>query len=226
MLKIYYIDRTDTAFLNLEDSDFDSWLDSGEQTLIRGYQSGDMKQEKRLGLWMIKSLLSRLYGYGPEDYRIEKGKHGKPYLAGVMSPLFFNLSHSGDYIVCVLSDSEVGIDIEQHKECRMRVAYRFFHPKEVSFLEKMAGKEQDSLFYRYWAAKESFLKYTGTGLAGSLSSFWVDFNSEKSSVVQTGEKEVYMNECCIDDQYACFVCSGKEEIPEIIRLSEWSPFKK
>ena len=46
------------------------------------------------------------------DYRIARGEKGKPFIVGVEN-VFFNISHSGDYVVCSVSDREIGIDIEK-----------------------------------------------------------------------------------------------------------------
>lgn len=43
------------------------------------------------------------------DYNVYYNEYGKPYLD---NGLYFNISHSKNVIVCVISDREVGIDIE------------------------------------------------------------------------------------------------------------------
>ena len=45
----------------------------------------------------------------------------------------FNLSHSGDYVLCAYSDvakAQVGCDLEEVKELRLSVARRFFGERE------------------------------------------------------------------------------------------------
>lgn len=97
---------------------------------------------------------------------------GKPYL--VNEPmLHFNLSHSGEWAVCAISDQPVGVDIERCIEGRAQIAERFFHKEEVRYLRLLAGREQDQGFCRLWTLKESFVKATGRGLALPLRSFCV-----------------------------------------------------
>ena len=45
------------------------------------------------------------------------GTHGKPALSDSFSP-HFNISHSGKYAVCALSEVPCGIDIQEKKELR------------------------------------------------------------------------------------------------------------
>ena len=43
------------------------------------------------------------------------GEHGKPFLS-YRPGVHYNISHSGAYVVCVLADQEVGIDIQIHRK--------------------------------------------------------------------------------------------------------------
>ena len=88
---------------------------------------------------MIRRLLFRLWGLHKEDYLIRIGEHGKPLVESRFS-VWYNLSHSGDYIVAAFSHLEVGIDIEQKRKARMEVARRFFHPAEKQFILRISGK--------------------------------------------------------------------------------------
>lgn len=90
-----------------------------------------------------------------EDYRIDRGEKGKPFYCGVEN-VFFNISHSGDYVVCAVSDREIGIDIEKRAKARMEVAGRFFHGEEVAQLKMLEEDKQDQLFFNSWSVKESF----------------------------------------------------------------------
>lgn len=54
-------------------------------------------------------------------YTAEEG--GKPYFEG--DPIYFSLSHSGKYAVCAISDSPIGVDIEEKKELPKRIKGRF-----------------------------------------------------------------------------------------------------
>jgi 4'-phosphopantetheinyl transferase len=44
--------------------------------------------------------------------RINKNQYGKPYLKEY--PNFnFNISHSGEYVLCAVDDKSIGIDVEE-----------------------------------------------------------------------------------------------------------------
>lgn len=94
------------------------------------------------------------------------GEKGKPYFKDL--PFYFNLSHSGDYVLCGLSTEEIGADIQQHcgKDVG-KLARRFFSRREAAVLEQ-AGAAREKLFYKLWARKEAYGKLTGRGVADIL----------------------------------------------------------
>lgn len=101
--------------------------------------------------------------YMPIKYRYNK--NGKPYFSEF--PFYFNLSHSGKYVLCGLSEEEIGADIQQHCACdRRRLADRFFSEGEKAALA--ACGEDENLFFRLWTRKEAYGKLTGEGIAHVL----------------------------------------------------------
>lgn len=83
---------------------------------------------------------------------------GKPYLP---EGPYFNLSHSGDKVVLLVSDRPSGVDIEQISPWSRAVARRVFTQKEQAWLN--AHEEEDSAFFRLWTAKEAVMKALGLG---------------------------------------------------------------
>lgn len=106
----------------------------------------------------------------PEEFQIiAKGPYVKPYIGNIRE-LEFSISHSGTLWMCAFAKKAVGLDVQKTQNCRKdRVSGRFFHPKEDAWL---ASKDYEP-FFQVWAAKESYLKYTGAGLTQGMDSFSV-----------------------------------------------------
>ena len=85
-------------------------------------------------------------------------QYGKPYFTD-FPEIYMNISHSGDYTVCVLSDSPVGIDIQHIREVGQNVLKRYFTDEEQEYV----GSDIER-FYELWVRKESFSKAVGRGL--------------------------------------------------------------
>ena len=214
MMKIYYLNLMDCR--DLPDDFFKTWLPESSRKRIAGFRNDKVRRSKMLGESMVRSILFRERGMTPEDYSIVLGEHGKPYVVGMPEPFYFNISHSGDYVVCAVSDREIGIDIERIGKVRMEVARRFFHPEEIKVLEALPESRQTDAFFSYWSVKEAFLKYTGAGLSASLSVFEVLFEGNRVRVqCPGGAGEVWIRACPVDEEYKCYVCSAMDELPEI-----------
>ncbi len=93
---------------------------------------------------------------------IRRLESGKPVFENI--PWYFNISHSCGRAVCVLSESEVGVDIEFIKKVRAFdvIAANFFADGEIRRFR--AAKNKNEEFYRIWTRKEALLKMSGTGI--------------------------------------------------------------
>ena len=97
---------------------------------------------------------------------ILQDEHGKPYLADYPQ-VHFNISHSGDYAVCVLTDAPVGVDIEQRRTFDWeRTAKRAFTAAQCEWLRSQPKEKRLDAFFGLWTEHESRLKQSGVGLAG------------------------------------------------------------
>ena len=101
---------------------------------------------------LLREAVKREYSLDISAYAEKKGANGKPYLEG--APFCFNLSHSGDYVVCALSDREVGVDIEKVRHISEGVMRRF------------VGNctESDEENTRLWTRYEAIGKCLGVGI--------------------------------------------------------------
>ena len=59
---------------------------------------------------LAKKAVSLVFGI--ENPEFVKNEFGKPYISGHEN-CFFNISHSGKRVICALSNSECGVDIEK-----------------------------------------------------------------------------------------------------------------
>lgn len=98
------------------------------------------------------------------DYEIAYNSQGKPYFLSHRE-IFFNISHSSNYVVCIMGDRPVGIDIEGGREGRQNLARRFFDQTEAEWIEEC---DSDERFFRIWTLKEAYGKATGLGVLDIL----------------------------------------------------------
>ncbi len=132
-------------------------------------------------------LWEHLYHHHPERFTVSYNAAGKPSVSSssICTPPipFFNLSHSGDFVMLAISDTPVGCDIERlHKAI---LSHHVFHPQELTHLRSLPeGDTRNREFLRLWTAKEAFLKAIGTGIDANAATY--DFSSENSICLADG----------------------------------------
>ncbi|MBE5881465.1 MAG: 4'-phosphopantetheinyl transferase superfamily protein [Lachnospiraceae bacterium] len=103
---------------------------------------------------------------------IKSGKNGKPYFIfkDGAEPIFFNLSHSGNYVICAMADREVGADIQKVTRVRESLVRRCFSQEEKHRLDACGEDEmsREICFASGWAAKEAEAKLSGRGIGQLL----------------------------------------------------------
>ena len=99
-----------------------------------------------------------------EDLRVSK--YGKPYLN--KKNIYFNISHSFNIAAIAVSNRNLGLDIEKIRPYDIRLVDKVICENGRNQLLK--SPDDRSLFYKYWTAKESIIKYDGKGLSIDLRS--------------------------------------------------------
>lgn len=96
---------------------------------------------------------------------------------------FISISHSNDFSAIAISDSKVGLDLEQLKEKTLRIAKRFM---DVSHLENLSEKEKIKKATVVWGIKESIFKIKNEkGISFPNHIFEDDFSFEDKKATAT-----------------------------------------
>lgn len=104
-------------------------------------------------------------GYDFSHLIIKKRKNGKPYVEN--ENVYFSVSHSGNMVLCGVSDFPIGVDIQEVTDYNRHVAKRFFKQNEQRAISAAENPEdKKDMFFRIWTLKEAYAKMTGEGLGG------------------------------------------------------------
>lgn len=161
---VYFADSTELTDEALFRCAFD------RQSPARQSKIGKFRQERDRRLSLAAGLLLQMAlreaGIPESEASIREGEQGKPYLTE-HEDIFFNISHSGERAMCVVSDRETGCDVEiidPHHNTE-GVAKYSFSDREREWLDAVPQAERLEAFFRLWTLKESLLKTTGTGFS-------------------------------------------------------------
>ena len=170
-------------------------------------------------VWMRQA--ARHYGrargqaWAEGDLRICRTPRGKPYFPD-LPELYVSVTHSGSYCIVALAPCTIGIDLQTHQRFHnesapeanqryLRLSKRFFHPEEHAYVEQ----DPVERFFTVWCAKESYVKYTGTGLDDSLWTYSVLPNTMEE-FPRWMAQNVHFSEIRLWEGYSFCICAERK----------------
>ena len=165
-----------------------------------------------LGADMLMRYVLRKENVAHDYVRIKMNAFGKPYFEDIN--LYFNISHSEDWVICAISDAEVGCDIEKIQSADLHIAEHHFCAEEYLHICQQASEaKREYLFYRYWTLKESFIKAAGKGMSIPLNAFRIELGDIICIKQSVDQRKYSFAEFGDISGYCCAVCSvgGQQE---------------
>ena len=161
----------------LTDTEYEKWfflMTEEKQNKVNNYKSIDRKRASVAGEMLVKEHIGRALNIKPESLVILTHKNGKPYIKDC--PVYFNISHCENILLCAFSDEEIGADIEKIKPISLSVLKSFFSEEEQKYVlgkalsdcisEDYNTPEMCERFYRIYTLKEALCKKSGIGIKG------------------------------------------------------------
>ncbi|MDA2234204.1 4'-phosphopantetheinyl transferase superfamily protein [Bacillus cereus] len=173
-----------------------------------------------IGDLLIRSLICQKYKINNEEIRFIYNEYGKPFVEN-FSEFHFNLSHSGEWVVCTTANFNVGIDIEKISEIEaLKLANEFFSEEEFYDISNINSDEQINCFFDLWTLKESYIKTIGKGLYTPLNSFSIKKESRILISYKNIPKNFYFKQYNIDPNYKLSACATRDEFPQEIIIKD------
>lgn len=160
---------------DLRDAEYNKWyslMSEDKQRRVDRFHFENDKKRTVVGEMLARKAIAKWCEVTPESIRFSIGEHGKPYVEDF--DVEFNISHSGDMVVCAIDDNPVGIDIEQIRPIDLTVAKRICTDEELLFLFAHTPIEEEfayttdmaisTRFFEIWTKKEAFGKCLGNGV--------------------------------------------------------------
>lgn len=116
----------------------------------------------------LRMLLSSYLDIPPTGITFGYTKHGKPFVTSAGTQIHFNVSHSEERALYVISRKyPVGVDVEY---LNRNIAYnglakRFFTYDERAALQRLPKSDRQRAFLACWTRKEAIVKAMGDGLS-------------------------------------------------------------
>lgn len=159
----------------LSNDEYQKWyslLGTEKQHKVDRFRFEDDKKRTVVGEMLTRKAISEWCNVAVEDVIFDNKEHGKPYAVGLN--VKFNISHSGDIVVCAIDSSPVGIDVERIRPVDLKVAKWICTGDELLYLFGHIPLEQDfayttdivvlTRFFEIWTKKEAYAKWVGKGI--------------------------------------------------------------
>ena len=144
---------------NIGRDDFNNLLycvsEEKKERISRFYKYEDA-QRTLLGDVLVRYAICKSLGAKNRDLIFDTNEYGKPILQEPTG-INFNISHSGDCVVCAVDNNAVGIDVETIKPIDLKIAERFFSKDEYLSLINRPEEAKLKYFYMLWTLKESYV---------------------------------------------------------------------
>ena len=158
-----------------------------QEKILRQKFQQDQKLSLGAGILMEQWLYSKGILYN--DVKLKIGEHGKAEFVD-FKDMYFNLSHSGKFVVLATATSPIGVDIERIRGNCLRIANRFFTQEEINLMNLENTTEQkEDFFFRLWTMKESYMKAKGMGFKLGFKNFSIKVSANTKDSVFYYPKE-------------------------------------
>lgn len=205
-------------------------LDDEERRRAERFRFEEHRRRFIVRRGMLRLVLSRYAGTGPETLRFERGAADKPALAWPDgNALRFSASSSGGLgAVAVALDRELGLDLEQIRPNgdHELIAACEFSPEENDWLRRLPEARRLAAFYRLWTCKEAYLKGKGVGLTVPLNDFAISLSQETprlawSNLDNSDPERWSLQPLSIEPGFAA--CLAVERACRAVQSERWFP---
>lgn len=129
-------------------------------------------------------------GHKINEIEFKKGDYGKPLLYRPYNK-YLNISHTDGFSVCIVSDMNVGIDIEKVEPIDLTIAKNYFAQAEYQYIMNGCNdQEQLNRFFEVWTLKECYIKMLGTGIYKALDSFSITPEHQTYKMIELVNNQV------------------------------------
>lgn len=160
---------------DLSKAEYEKWyslMTMDKQQRVDRFRFADDRKRTVAGEMLARKAIAEWCHVSEEEIQFGKSEYGKPFAIGL--DVEFNISHSGDMVVCAVDNDPVGIDVELIRPIDLNVIQRICTENEITYVLgdnlsknsfcKITNYSVLSRFFEIWTLKEAYGKLMGTGI--------------------------------------------------------------
>lgn len=140
--------------------DLERWLSKSEIKSSKSYVSEIAKINFVISRVIVNIVFKEILKTDIENLNFQRESNNKPFIENPQG-IKFNISHTDGCVIAGFSKREIGVDVE-----KINKRFSFQDILKECFVEKEINliRNKHTLFFKYWTAKEAYLKWEGSGL--------------------------------------------------------------
>lgn len=140
--------------------DLERWLSKSEIKRSKSYVSEIAKINFVISRVIVNITFKEILKADIENLNFQRNSNNKPFIENPKG-IKFNISHTYGCVIAGFSKREIGVDVEKiNKRFSFQdILKECFVQKEINLI-----RNKHTLFFKYWTAKEAYLKWEGSGL--------------------------------------------------------------
>jgi 4'-phosphopantetheinyl transferase len=216
-MEIYKIGLPSRDWLIAKGDSIISRMPEEQRVMYGQYVETKGGRRNLLGNLLVRNVISNKMRIKCHAIDIVRDKYGKPFHCNApsnMPRVNFNVSHSGQWIVCAFSDCPVGVDVQRIRPIDCDIARRIYSKEEYQKLQSKSREEKLSYFYELWTFKESYIKAVGMGLSIPLNSFTVEIENNTATI--KNNNDLHLRQYELGEEYKMAVCGYDHNIPDVV----------
>lgn len=180
------------------------YLTKEEIIKLEDYKSEIAKINYLVSRAILNLALKGLLEKEIDDLTVKRDKNNKPYVESTLG-LKFNISHTEGLVLLAFFKREVGVDVE-----KINYKFEFKDILENCFTKDEIINIDNNIisFYRYWTAKEAYLKCDGIGIIRNLKEIEIIFYGNKVIEISDNKNNIIirLQPLNYDDKYFGAIC--------------------
>lgn len=184
-----------------------SLLPDSMQRAVNRYKRKQDADACLVGKLLLLKGLDQM-GFGNLSLKdIKYTEYNQPYF---QENLKFNISHSGNLVVCALTlDNHIGIDVEHILPIAIDDFDSQFSYDERAIIKRAPDPTRE--FYQWWTKKEAIVKADGRGLMVPLK----DIRFENKSEARIDHKKWFLKSVALHENYCSHIASDRALSSEV-----------
>lgn len=221
MIELYSFNIEDKEISREQYERFLSLISEEKRERINKFKRHEDKLRSLFGEVITRIEISKKLLCKFSEINFKKNEYGK---LSADKNIYFNISHSGKFVIVGISDNEIGVDIEKYRDESHKIielAKRYYTKQEYEYvLSFSSDEERVKAFYKLWTLKESYVKYIGKGLSIPLSSFAFEFKEDCIKVSKDDRyiENIRLENYNVEDSYMLSVCSDKSSYDDKVQI--------